>query len=78
LVYQISKEIGAMATTLQAKVDAVLLTGGIANSERLTDSITQKVEFLGPVLVFPGEDEMEALTLGGLRVVSREEGAKEY
>ena len=78
MVYQISKEIGAMATTLQAKVDAVLLTGGIANSERLTDSITQKVEFLSPVLVFPGEDEMEALTLGGLRVVSREEGAKEY
>ncbi|MGB2806041.1 MAG: butyrate kinase [Candidatus Zixiibacteriota bacterium] len=78
MVYQISKEIGAMATTLQAKVDAVLLTGGIANSERLTDSITQKVEFLGPVLVFPGEDEMEALTLGGLRVVSGEEGAKEY
>ena len=67
-----------MATTLQGKVDAVLLTGGIANSERLTDSITQKVEFLGPVLVFPGEDEMEALTLGGLRVVSREEEAKEY
>ena len=78
MVYQISKEIGAMATTLQAKVDAVLLTGGIANSKRLTDSITQKVEFLGPVLVFPGEDEMEALTLGGLRVVSREEQAKEY
>lgn len=78
MVYQISKEIGAMATTLQAKVDAVLLTGGIANSERLTDSITQKVGFLGPVLVFPGEDEMEALTLGGLRVVSGEEGAKEY
>lgn len=78
MVYQISKEIGAMATTLQAKVDAVLLTGGIANSKRLTDSIIRKVEFLGPVLVFPGEDEMEALTLGGLRVVSREEQAKEY
>jgi butyrate kinase len=78
LVYQISKEIGAMATTLQAKVDAVLLTGGIANSKRLTASIIRKVEFLGPVLVFPGEDEMEALTLGGLRVVSGEERAKEY
>jgi butyrate kinase len=78
LVYQIAKEIGAMATTLEGKVDAVLLTGGIANSRRLTDSITRKVEFLGPVLVFPGEDEMEALTLGGLRVVSGEEEAKEY
>jgi butyrate kinase len=78
LVYQIAKEIGAMATTLEGKVDAVLLTGGIANSKRLIDSITRKVEFLGPVLVFPGEDEMEALTLGGLRVVWGEEEAKEY
>ena len=78
LVYQIAKEIGAMATTLEGKIDAVLLTGGIANSRRLTGSITRKVEFLGPVLVFPGEDEMEALTLGGLRVVSGEEAAKEY
>ena len=78
LVYQIAKEIGAMATTLEGKVDAVLLTGGIANSKRLTDCITRKVVFLRPVLVFPGEDEMEALTLGGLRVLSGEEEAKEY
>lgn len=78
MVYQIAKEIGATATMLEGKVDAVLLTGGIANSKRLTNSITRKVEFLGPVLVFPGEDEMEALTLGGLRVVSGEEEAKEY
>jgi butyrate kinase len=78
MVYQIAKEIGAMATTLKGKVDGIILTGGIANSKRLTDSITRKVEFLGPVLVFPGEDEMEALTLGGLRVVSGEEEAKEY
>jgi butyrate kinase len=78
MIYQIAKEIGAMATTLEEKVDAVLLTGGIANSKRLTDSITRKVEFLGPVLVFPGEDEMEALTLGGLRVLVGEEEAKEY
>jgi butyrate kinase len=78
MVYQIAKEIGAMATTLEGKVDAVLLTGGIANSKLLTDSITRKVEFLGPVFIFPGEDEMEALTLGGLRVLVGEEEAKEY
>ncbi|UCB53446.1 MAG: butyrate kinase [Candidatus Zixiibacteriota bacterium] len=78
LVYQIAKEIGAMATTLEGRVDAVLLTGGIANSQRLTDCITRKVEFLGQVLIFPGEDEMEALTLGGLRVVSGQEDAKKY
>jgi butyrate kinase len=78
MIYQIAKEIGAMATTLEGKVDAIILTGGIANSKRLTDSITQKVKFIAPVMVFPGEDEMEALTLGALRVLSGEEKAKEY
>ncbi len=78
MVYQIAKEIGAMATTLEGNVDAILLTGGIANSKRLTDSITQKVKFIAPVLLFPGEDEMEALTLGALRVISGEEKVKEY
>jgi butyrate kinase len=78
MVYQIAKEIGAMGTTLDGQVDAIVLTGGIANSKRLTGAITRKVEFISPVLVFPGEDEMEALTLGGLRIISGEEKAKEY
>jgi butyrate kinase len=78
MIYQIAKEIGAMATTLNGEVDCIVLTGGIANSKRLTDSINQKVKFIAPVLIFPGEDEMEALTLGALRVISGEEKAKEY
>lgn len=78
MIYQIAKEIGAMATTLEGMVDAIVLTGGIANSGRLTDSIAQRVKFIAPVMVFPGEDEMEALTLGALRVLSGEEKAKEY
>ncbi len=78
MIYQIAKEIGAMATTLDGKVDAIVLTGGIANSKRLTDSITRKVKFIAPVMVFPGEDEMEALTQGALRVLSGEEKVKEY
>jgi butyrate kinase len=78
LIYQIAKEIGAMATTLEGKVDVIALTGGIANSKRLIDSITQRVKFIAPVMIFPGEDEMEALTLGALRVLAGEEKAKEY
>jgi butyrate kinase len=78
MVYQIAKEIGAMSTTLYGKVDAIILTGGIAHSERLVNLIKERVEFLSPVLIFPGEDEMEALTLGALRVLSGEEKAKEY
>jgi butyrate kinase len=78
MVYQIAKEIGAMATTLSGKVDVIVLTGGIANSERLINMIKQRVDFLSKVLVFPGEDEMEALTLGALRVLTGEEKEKEY
>ncbi len=78
MVYQIAKEIGAMATTLDGKVDAIVLTGGIANSQRLVNLITNKVKFIAKVLVFPGEDEMEALTLGALRVLSGEENPKKY
>ena len=78
MIYQIAKEIGAMSTTLDGKVDAVVLTGGIANSQRLIDAITRKVKFIAPVLVFPGEDEMEALTRGALRVLWGEEKGKDY
>jgi butyrate kinase len=78
MFYQIAKEIGAMATTLDGKVDAIVLTGGIANSKKLVDLITNRVKFIAKVLVFPGEDEMEALTLGALRVLSGEENPKEY
>jgi len=78
MVYQIAKEIGAMATTLDGKVDAIVLTGGIANSQRLVNLITNKVKFIAKALVFPGEDEMEALTLGALRVLSGEESPKKY
>ena len=78
MAYQIAKEIGAMATVLKGKVDAVVLTGGLANSKMLVDWITERVSFIAPVLVFPGEDEMRALALGVLRVLRGEEQAKEY
>ena len=78
MVYQIAKEIGAMSATLFGKVDAIVLTGGIAYSERLINMIKERVGFLSKVLVFPGEDELEALTLGALRVLTGEEKEKEY
>jgi butyrate kinase len=78
MVYQIAKEIGAMATTLDGNVDAIVLTGGIANSKRLNNLITNKIKFIAKVMVFPGEDEMEALTFGALRVLSGEESPKKY
>ncbi|MDP2961022.1 MAG: butyrate kinase [candidate division Zixibacteria bacterium] len=78
MVYQIAKEIGAMATTLSGRLNAIVLTGGIAHSQKLVNMIKERVEFLSRILVFPGEDELEALTLGALRVLTGEEKEKEY
>jgi len=78
MAYQTAKEIGAMATVLKGEVDAIVLTGGLAHSEMLTGWIRERVEWIAPVLIFPGEDEMEAMTMGALRVLRGEEQPKEY
>lgn len=78
MAYQIAKEIGAMATVLQGKVDAIVLTGGVAYSKYLTDYVTEMVSFIAPVIIKPGEDEMTALNEGALRVLNGEEIAKIY
>ena len=78
MAYQIAKEIGAMATVLYGKLHAVVLTGGLARYGRLVSWIRQRVEFIGPVKLVPGEFEMEALALGALRVLRGEEKAREY
>ena len=76
--YQIAKEIGAMATVLKGKVDAILLTGGIAYGKPVTDYIADMVSFIAPVKVYPGEDEMRALAMNGLMVLRGEMQAKAY
>ena len=78
MAYQIAKEIGSMATVLNGEIDAILLTGGAAHSCMLTGWIKQKVFFLGPIYVYPGENEMESLAMGVLRVLRGEEQVKEY
>ncbi|MDO9628682.1 MAG: butyrate kinase [Acholeplasmataceae bacterium] len=78
MCYQIAKEIGSGATVLKGKVDAIILTGGLAYDQFLVNYIKERVEFIAPLVVYPGEDEMEALALGGLRVLTGEETAKEY
>lgn len=77
-IYQIGKEIGKCSAVLCGKVDAILLTGGIAYNKIVTDDISKMVSFIAPVKVYPGEDELLALAQGGLRVLTREEKAKEY
>jgi butyrate kinase len=78
MAYQIAKEIGKCAAVLCGKVDAIILTGGIAYSKEIVELIKERVEFIAPVVVYPGEDELLALAQGGLRVLKGEEKAKEY
>lgn len=72
----IAKNIAKCAPGVSGKIDAIILTGGIAYSKYLTEYIRQHIEFLAPVIIYPGENEMEALALGGLRVLRKEEKAK--
>jgi butyrate kinase len=76
MVYQIAKQTGAMAAVLQGKVDAVLLTGGMAHSKRLVAMLRPQVEWIAPVTIYPGEDELRALAEGVFRVLDGEEEAK--
>lgn len=78
MCYQIAKEIGAYATVLKGKVDAIVLTGGLAYNKLTVELIKERVSFISKVLVYPGEDEMEALAQGALRVLNGEEIAKNY
>lgn len=78
MAYQICKEIGAYAAVLDGNVDAVVLTGGVANEKMITDFIKKKVSFIAPVMIYPGEDEMLALAQAGLRALRGEEKVKEY
>jgi len=70
MAYNVAKTIGSMAAVLEGKVDAILLTGGIAHNPLITESITKKVAFIAPVSVYPGEDEMAALAANGIAALS--------
>jgi len=76
--YQIAKGIGELSVVESGKLDCIILTGGMAYSKRLTGWIEDRVKFLAPVVIIPGEKEMSALALGGLRVLDGKEEAKRY
>jgi len=76
MVYQVAKEAGAMAAVLSGKVDAVLLAGGMAYSERVVGRLRGYLDWIAPVTVYPGEDELQALAEGVFRVLNGEEQAK--
>ena len=78
LCLQIAKEIGGSATVLKGQVDAIVLTGGLAYSDRLCEAVTARVSFIARVMRYPGEDEMQALADGALRVLENREPALDY
>lgn len=77
-IYQVSKSIGEMSAVLKGKVDRIILTGGIAYSEKVEEEIKKRIGWISEITVYPGEDELLALAQGALRVLNGEEEVKEY
>lgn len=78
MAYQVAKEIGSAAAVLEGKVDAIILTGGLAYGKQYVEMIASRVRWIADVVVYPGEDELQALAEGALRVLMGEENAKTY
>lgn len=72
MIYNVAKTIGAASTVLYGKVDAILLTGGIAHSDFILSRLKKRISFIAPVHVYPGEDEMEALALNAIGALKGE------
>ena len=83
LVYEamalsVAKHIAALSATVNGEVDAIILTGGIANSEKFTKMVSDRVKFIAPVVIYAGENEMDSLAFGALRVLRGEEESKNF
>ncbi|HRN15889.1 MAG TPA: butyrate kinase, partial [Xylanibacter oryzae] len=78
MIYQIAKGVGSLAPVLYGKVDAILFTGGVANSTYITDQLKERVSFIAPVYIYPGEDELTALAMNALSAMRGEQEIKVY
>jgi len=78
MVYQICKEIGACAAVLKGAVDTIVITGGVAYNEYITDRIKERVSFISSIHILPGENELLSMTSGVLRVLEGKEEAGKY
>jgi butyrate kinase len=78
MAYQVAKEIGSASAVLSGKVDAIILTGGLAYGKGFVHAITERVKWIADVIVQPGENELQALNEGALRVLKGEESSKVY
>lgn len=78
MAYQVAKEIGAASAVLKGRIDAIILTGALVHGKALTEEITKRIQWISDVMIEPGENELQALAEGAVRVLNREEDAKLY
>ena len=78
MALQIAKELGEMAVTLCGNVDAIVITGGFARFGQLIEWVREHTAFIAPIILFPGEYEMEHMAYGVLRAINGEEAIKQY
>ncbi|WP_174734195.1 butyrate kinase [Mesobacillus harenae] len=78
MAYQVAKEIGSASAVLSGKIDAIVLTGGLAYGKGFVNDISERVSWIADIIVHPGENELQALAEGALRVLGGEEEAKTY
>ncbi|MGL4208538.1 MAG: butyrate kinase, partial [Candidatus Adiutrix sp.] len=83
LVYEamalnVAKNVAKLAVVVCGRLDAIILTGGLVFSKRLSTWVSQRVEFLAPVVLMPGENEMKSLSRGALRILRGQESARVY
>lgn len=78
MAYQTAKAIGACATVMNGDVNGIIITGGIANNKWITNYIKKMVEYIAPVVIYPGEDEMQAMAENALAVLEGELQCKHY
>ena len=78
MIYHVAKAIASEAAVLYGKIDAILITGGMARSEYIIKRLRNRVGFLAPFYVYPGEDELEALALNAVAVLQGRRVAHEY
>lgn len=77
-IFQVAKDVGSMACVLKGKVDQIVVTGGIAYDKNVMKGLKEACEWIAPMTVYPGEDELLALVQGGLRAINKIEEAKIY
>ncbi len=77
-IYHLAKEIGSLSAVLKGKIDAIILTGGIAHNETVIGELKNYVGFMAPFTIYPGENELESLAMNALRVLKGEEEVKDY